>query len=525
MPKFAAKDIDYSTENEMNMLYRKEFLPQPPPLVFVLVAASMFLYQFLDNLDGHQARRTGTSSPLGLLLDHGCDAFNCIISSLSIAASISAGPCWKTWIIVLNTVTGFFMNTWEEYYRGILVLPVINGPNEGILATIGICLWTAWVGGPRWWYDNTIEVPLKWLPEVLQQPPPDAATAVEREILRLVCPFLIYFSRSHEGSTDFSLLPFIFHLNCSASYIENPPRPTLVVFDKNSQIAHHEQLVTLKYWNGHSMLQRMVLRLYDTGQQKLEVRYNTLMVCFMTFAVIWTCAGNIYQVYKVIRRRKYPNQQNGGKDADSVVERTPESWFRRRFPFLHSLVQLSPLVVLVFMANVFFFASQENIFRRHPRIFCWTVGLLFTKLTIHLMLAHLCGIEFQPFRRTFLPVFLFSVHTTLTYLHSATKLTQWRLLNASAESLLSIKNDHADASHQLMGGHPRLASALDEDLILHEFFALSVVTFAHLAWHGVREMASALDVQIFQVPLEKQMMLRQQVTNGKARAISRKKIN
>jgi hypothetical protein len=30
-------------------------------------------YSLLDNLDGRQARRTGTSSPLGELFDHGCD--------------------------------------------------------------------------------------------------------------------------------------------------------------------------------------------------------------------------------------------------------------------------------------------------------------------------------------------------------------------------------------------------------------------------------------------------------------------
>ena len=28
----------------------------------------------LDNMDGKQARRTGSSSPLGMLFDHGCDA-------------------------------------------------------------------------------------------------------------------------------------------------------------------------------------------------------------------------------------------------------------------------------------------------------------------------------------------------------------------------------------------------------------------------------------------------------------------
>jgi ethanolaminephosphotransferase len=28
-----------------------------------------------DEMDGKQARRTGNSSPLGMLFDHGCDAF------------------------------------------------------------------------------------------------------------------------------------------------------------------------------------------------------------------------------------------------------------------------------------------------------------------------------------------------------------------------------------------------------------------------------------------------------------------
>jgi ethanolaminephosphotransferase len=32
------------------------------------------LYQTFDNLDGKQARRTNSSSPIGMILDHGCDA-------------------------------------------------------------------------------------------------------------------------------------------------------------------------------------------------------------------------------------------------------------------------------------------------------------------------------------------------------------------------------------------------------------------------------------------------------------------
>lgn len=33
----------------------------------------------MDAIDGKQARRTGTSSPLGELFDHGCDAINLMV--------------------------------------------------------------------------------------------------------------------------------------------------------------------------------------------------------------------------------------------------------------------------------------------------------------------------------------------------------------------------------------------------------------------------------------------------------------
>ena len=39
--------------------------------VALLCAASMFVYSTLDNMDGKQARKTGSSSALGLLFDHG----------------------------------------------------------------------------------------------------------------------------------------------------------------------------------------------------------------------------------------------------------------------------------------------------------------------------------------------------------------------------------------------------------------------------------------------------------------------
>lgn len=45
-----------------------------PGWCYALGAVSIFFYQTMDAVDGKQARRTGASSPLGQLFDHGCDA-------------------------------------------------------------------------------------------------------------------------------------------------------------------------------------------------------------------------------------------------------------------------------------------------------------------------------------------------------------------------------------------------------------------------------------------------------------------
>ena len=47
---------------------------QAPAWAFIMSALGLFIYQSLDAIDGKQARRTNTSSALGELFDHGCDA-------------------------------------------------------------------------------------------------------------------------------------------------------------------------------------------------------------------------------------------------------------------------------------------------------------------------------------------------------------------------------------------------------------------------------------------------------------------
>jgi ethanolaminephosphotransferase len=58
--------------------------------VALLCAGSMFFYSTMDNMDGKQARKTGSSSALGLLFDHG--EFWCARAPPPAAQSMAAGP-------------------------------------------------------------------------------------------------------------------------------------------------------------------------------------------------------------------------------------------------------------------------------------------------------------------------------------------------------------------------------------------------------------------------------------------------
>lgn len=49
---------------------------QAPFWAYILGALGLFIYQSLDAIDGKQARRTNSSSPLGELFDHGCDSIS-----------------------------------------------------------------------------------------------------------------------------------------------------------------------------------------------------------------------------------------------------------------------------------------------------------------------------------------------------------------------------------------------------------------------------------------------------------------
>ena len=88
-------------------------------------------YIILDYTDGKQARRLKASSPLGLLIDHGTDACTTFYIAI-VAGSLSYYTEMYQYLLYYLPVTfTFFMNTWEEYYKGELILPIVHGVSEG----------------------------------------------------------------------------------------------------------------------------------------------------------------------------------------------------------------------------------------------------------------------------------------------------------------------------------------------------------------------------------------------------------
>ena len=67
-----------------------------PCWVPLVCAAAVVIYTWLDCLDGKQARRTGSSSPLGQLFDHGCDALSVNLLLANIACSMGIGCGWAS---------------------------------------------------------------------------------------------------------------------------------------------------------------------------------------------------------------------------------------------------------------------------------------------------------------------------------------------------------------------------------------------------------------------------------------------
>ncbi|RKO99268.1 hypothetical protein CXG81DRAFT_14743 [Caulochytrium protostelioides] len=134
----------------MQLSYAPDLGPVPA-WYYYCYALGLFLYQSFDAIDGKQARRTGTSGPLGELFDHGCDALNTALLVILTAGAMGIGQSYLTLFSLIVSLSNFYMSTWEEYHTDTLFLGAISGPVEGIIMLCGMFIATGYFGGPHVW--------------------------------------------------------------------------------------------------------------------------------------------------------------------------------------------------------------------------------------------------------------------------------------------------------------------------------------------------------------------------------------
>ncbi|XP_070519387.1 cholinephosphotransferase 1 isoform X3 [Cardiocondyla obscurior] len=130
--------------------YSPDARAEAPRWACFLCALGLFVYQSLDAIDGKQARRTGTSTPLGELFDHGCDSISTVFVALSACIAVQLGY-YPTWMFFqcFCAMTLFYCAHWQTYVSGSLRFGKVD-VTEAQFTIIGIHLISA-IFGPEIW--------------------------------------------------------------------------------------------------------------------------------------------------------------------------------------------------------------------------------------------------------------------------------------------------------------------------------------------------------------------------------------
>ncbi|XP_036231078.1 cholinephosphotransferase 1 isoform X1 [Bactrocera oleae] len=150
----------------------------PPAWASLLCAFGLFVYQSLDSIDGKQARRTNTQSPLGELFDHGCDSISTVFVALSACISCQLGQ-YPNWLFFqcFCAIGLFYCAHWQTYVSGTLRFGKIDVTEAQftimaihiISAVFGSDVWQARIPliGGRWNYIILIGITLGYLANML----------------------------------------------------------------------------------------------------------------------------------------------------------------------------------------------------------------------------------------------------------------------------------------------------------------------------------------------------------------------
>lgn len=121
-----------------------------PPWAYAFAALCLFAYQSLDAIDGKQARRTNSSTQLGELFDHGCDAVSIVFVSVGVCTAMQLGTHpWLTFMTSCTSMFIYFTAHWQTYVCGTLKFGKFD-VTEGQLMFCTIYLVAAFLGEDAW---------------------------------------------------------------------------------------------------------------------------------------------------------------------------------------------------------------------------------------------------------------------------------------------------------------------------------------------------------------------------------------
>ncbi|KAJ2845047.1 hypothetical protein GGI22_006684, partial [Coemansia erecta] len=141
----------------LNQVYAPNLVERCPAWVYFAFSLCIWIYGSFDAVDGKQARRTGTASPLGELFDHGCDSLVVSLVMILFASTSQLGETWWTVALVFFALTNFYISTMEEYHTHVLFLGYFSGPVEGIVAFSLATLATG-IMGPQIWATSVYDI-------------------------------------------------------------------------------------------------------------------------------------------------------------------------------------------------------------------------------------------------------------------------------------------------------------------------------------------------------------------------------
>ncbi|ODN01851.1 Ethanolaminephosphotransferase 1 [Orchesella cincta] len=129
--------------------------PPVPSWVWFLAAFNLFMSHTLDGIDGKQARRTGTSGPLGELFDHGLDSWTTVFIPTGMYSVFGRGhfsiSIMRMFFVYWNVFYNFLFSHWEKYNTGVLYLPW--GYDASMVGCFIVFICTGFGGHDMWKFN------------------------------------------------------------------------------------------------------------------------------------------------------------------------------------------------------------------------------------------------------------------------------------------------------------------------------------------------------------------------------------